>query len=511
MQYWNGAAWVNLACGTPVTINAFNGSVANGLVFTIRVIDQDFFSDFVTISISNLVANYTNPISYSWSPATNLSSSTISNPTCSATTTTTYSLTATANGCSAIDQAVVTVISGAVAGTLSGTQSACVGATTTFTTNGSAGGTWTSSNTAVASVNPTTGLVTGVSAGTSTITYTVLGVSGCPNSTATRVVTVYAYPVINAGSDVTICPSSSTILTGTSNMTDSYVYTLNMSDSYGDGWNGGFLTAYVNGASIGTYAASGYGSSVSINVSAGQTIYFTYNTGSWEDENSYSISLNGTIVYSTGTFPPSGTVYTNNSHPQTATYAWSPGTSLSSTSTLSTTYTATTPTVATYTLTATANGCSSTDQIAITVQDLVPPVITCPSNVTVNSAPTSCGALVQYNAPTVTDDCAPNVLSANLLVNGNGTAGLTSWNITQNGGNGWANSGETALGNGTSFIGSYGWCVKNQVVDLVANGYTTTQLDASPSIIVSEYYKANACCSATDQYFFQAMAITSAI
>lgn len=509
MQYWNGSAWVNLTCGAPVTINAFNGSVANGLVFTIRVIDTDAWADFVTINISNLVANYTNPISYSWSPTTNLSSATVSNPTCSATATTTYTLTATANGCSAIDQAVVTVIPGAVAGTLSGTQSACVGATTTFTSNGSAGGTWTSSNTTVASVNPTTGIVTGVSAGTSTITYTVLGVSGCPNSLATRVVTVYAYPVINAGSDVTICPSSSTILIGTSNMTDSYVYTLNMSDSYGDGWNGGYLTAYVNSASIGTYSASGYGSSVSINVTAGQTIYFTYTTGSWEGENSYSISLNGTTVYSTGTNPPSGTVYTNNSHPQTATYAWSPGTSLSSTSTLSTTYTATTPTVATFTLTATANGCTSTDQVAITVQDLVPPVITCPSNVTVNSAPTSCGALVQYNAPTVTDDCAPNVLSANLLINGNGTAGLTSWNITQNGGNGWANSGETALGNGTSFIGSYAWCVKNQVVDLVANGYTTTQLDASPSIIVSEYYKANSCCSATDQYFFQAELLNS--
>ena len=509
MQYWNGTTWVNLTCGTLVTINAFNGSIANGLVFTIRVIDQDFVGDFVTISISNLVANYTNPISYSWSPATNLSSATVSDPTCSATTTTTYTLTATANGCSASDQAVVTVIPGAVAGTLSGTQSACVGATTTFTSNGATGGTWTSSNTAVASVNPSTGIVTGVSAGTSTITYTVLGVSGCPNSTATRVVTIYALPVISAGSDVTICPSSSTVLTGTSNISDTYVYTLNMFDTWGDGWNGGYLTAFINGASIGTYAATGTGSAATINVSAGQTIYFTYSTGSFENENSYSISLNGATVYSTGTNPPSGTVYTNNSHPQTVTYAWSPGTSLSSTTTLSTTYTATTPTVATYTLTVTANGCASTDQVAITVQDLVPPVITCPNNVTVNSASGICGALVQFNAPTVTDDCAPNVLSANLLVNGNGTAGLTAWNITQNGGNGWANSGETALGNGTSFIGSYAWCVKNQVVDLVANGYTTTQLDASPSIIVSEYYKASACCSATDQYFYQAEILNS--
>ena len=506
-------ATITVNAGQTIYFTYTSASFENEHSYSISLNGSTVYSTGSYPPTGTIYTNNSHPqtVTYSWSPGTGLSSASVLTPTCSASATTNYTLTVSKNGCSATDAAFITVIPGAAAGVLSGTQTTCIGATTTFTTNGAAGGAWTSSNAAVATVNATTGTITGISAGSSTITYTVLGVSGCPDATATRLVSVYVYPTINAGSDVTICPSSSTVLTGTSNMSDSYVYTLNMFDSFGDGWNGGYLTAFVNGASIGTYSATGTGSNATINVAAGQTIYFTYTTGAWETENSYSISLNGSVVYSIGTVHPSGTVYTNNSHPQTVSYAWSPGTSLSSTTTLSTTYTATTPTVATYSLTVTANGCASTDQVAITVQDLVPPVITCPSNVTVNSAPTSCGALVQFNAPVVTDDCAPNVLSSNLLVNGNGTAGLTGWNITQNGGNGWANSGETALGNGTSFIGSYAWCVKNQVVDLVANGYTTTQLDASPSITVSEYYKANSCCSATDQYFYQAEILNASL
>ena len=50
-------------------------------------------------------------VTYSWSPATGLSSSTVSNPTANPTTTTTYTLTATntSNGCTATDQVIVTV------------------------------------------------------------------------------------------------------------------------------------------------------------------------------------------------------------------------------------------------------------------------------------------------------------------------------------------------------------------------------------------------------------------
>ena len=36
-------------------------------------------------------------------------------------------------------------------------------------------------------------------------------------------------------------------------------YVLAMHDSYGDGWNGGTLQVSVNGSTVGTYAAAGFG------------------------------------------------------------------------------------------------------------------------------------------------------------------------------------------------------------------------------------------------------------
>jgi gliding motility-associated-like protein len=65
-----------------------------------------------TISVANCGSTggtSTLPITYSWSPATALSSTTILNPTASPTTTTTYTLTATQGACSAQDQVTVYV------------------------------------------------------------------------------------------------------------------------------------------------------------------------------------------------------------------------------------------------------------------------------------------------------------------------------------------------------------------------------------------------------------------
>src|SRR6185503_10399280 len=41
----------------------------------------------------------------------------------------------------------------------------------------------------------------------------------------------------------------------------------------------------------------------------------------------------------------------------------------------------------------------------VTVTDDQPPTITCPANVTVSNDPNQCGAVVNYPAPTITDNC----------------------------------------------------------------------------------------------------------
>ena len=68
-------------------------------------------------------------------------------------------------------------------------------------------------------------------------------------------------------------------------------HTLELSDTYGDGWNGGSVNLYVGGTLIGNYTlASGYGPNV-INFSAisGQAIQVTYTSGSWAYENYFSV------------------------------------------------------------------------------------------------------------------------------------------------------------------------------------------------------------------------------
>ena len=81
------------------------------------------------------------------------------------------------------------------AGTLSGTQNICIGQNTTFTSNGNTGGAWSSSNTSIATVT-SIGLINGLTAGTATITYTITGTGGCPNSIATRDVVVTGTPAV---------------------------------------------------------------------------------------------------------------------------------------------------------------------------------------------------------------------------------------------------------------------------------------------------------------------------
>jgi hypothetical protein len=86
--------------------------------------------------------------------------------------------------------------------------------------------------------------------------------------------------------------------------------TLNMNDSYGDGWNGGYIEVFFNGSYQGQFSASGYGSTANLTIPAGQTMTVNYVSGSWEGENTYDIVIGGSIVYSDGTYPSTGLVYT---------------------------------------------------------------------------------------------------------------------------------------------------------------------------------------------------------
>lgn len=82
-----------------------------------------------------------------------------------------------------------------------------------------------------------------------------------------------------------------------------------MSDSYGDGWNGGSLSFYQNGVLAGTASlALGSNGTATVNVCSGLTVTYSWNTGSYDSEVSYVIydgggmelynSANGTVNHS---------------------------------------------------------------------------------------------------------------------------------------------------------------------------------------------------------------------
>lgn len=196
---------------------------------------------------------------YSWSPTTGLSSSTIANPTATGSTpgNQVYTLTVTQNGCSSTDQVTRTVYSlpTVSAGTYS---SICVGASPITLAGSPAGGTFSGPGVSGNSFNPAF-----AGTGTKTITYAYTDAHGCSNSATTNIV-VTALPTVNAGTYSAVCINGSSVtLAGTPA-------------------GGTFSGAGVTGNSFNP-AAAGVGA---------QTITYSYNNGSCSNTATTTITVN---------------------------------------------------------------------------------------------------------------------------------------------------------------------------------------------------------------------------
>jgi F-box associated region/PLD-like domain len=89
----------------------------------------------------------------------------------------------------------------------------------------------------------------------------------------------------------------------------------------------------------------------------------------------------------------------------------------------------------------------------------------------------------------------------NLLTNPNGDTGdLSGWIVTSNGGDGWeAHSGDHQdLQEDNGFLTSYHWAIREQTVDLLAQGFSEELLDAQPTILISELFEKVFC---ADKFF----------
>lgn len=222
--------------------------------------------------------------------------------------------------------------------------------------------------------------VTPTSTGTFDYTFSALNNFGCIQDT-TISITVVPGPEADAGPDVVICDEAGQLegsVDGLPPPPPTCDYTLEMMDSFGDGWNGFSVTIVQDGVTVGTYTFNtGTESTATIPLNHGATIQINTNSGTWDSEVSYNLlSPDGDVVFSDGegfVAPQignniwSGTV---NCQPESPNYVyeWSPTTGLSDPSIAN-------PTVlidqnTTYTLTVWVEGspeCAGSDEVEVTI------------------------------------------------------------------------------------------------------------------------------------------------
>lgn len=148
---------------------------------------------------SSTVLSATGASSFSWSPGTNLNSTTGSSVIANPTTTTIYTITGTTAGCSGTSTSTISINSSL---SLSVTDATiCAGASTVITASGATSYTWsTSATTPSISVSPTVNT-----------NYTVTGSAAGCTGTTTAFITVNPNPVI-AVNNPTICSGTSVVL-----------------------------------------------------------------------------------------------------------------------------------------------------------------------------------------------------------------------------------------------------------------------------------------------------------
>ena len=291
-----------------------------------------------------------------------------------------------ASGCASAGPGsnTVTVQQTALVPNTAGANTVCAGSTVNFT-NTMSGGAWTSLNPAVATVNPTTGVISGQAVGTTDIVYSIANPNTwCAASTNTKSITVLQTPVVNAGVDATICTGGSTLLNGSSSFVQTH--TIQLTDTWGDGWNGNSANVLVNGTAVlsNITLASGFGpATFTFGAATGATITVVFNnTGSYPEETRIAV-LNGagtTLVsnYAIGLSGP----WTGTAGPAISS-TWTPALSLSNANINNPM--ASPGSTTTYTMSTTAaNGCTGTDQVLVTVlpTPAPTPVITANGNTT---------------------------------------------------------------------------------------------------------------------------------
>jgi gliding motility-associated-like protein len=137
-------------------------------------------------------------------------------------------------------------------------------------------------------------------AGSYDYTYSVWDDFGCFND-STITITVDDQINVSAGLDTSICNGQPVVLGGSGAGGVGCNYSLDLVDTFGDGWNGNSIDVTINGVNT-NYSPGGSGQTVALNVSHGDIVTLQWNaTGSWQSENEiYLYDGDGNLVYSNG-------------------------------------------------------------------------------------------------------------------------------------------------------------------------------------------------------------------
>lgn len=134
-------------------------------------------------------------------------------------------------------------------------------------------------------------------------TYTVVNSFGC-SFDSTVYVTVDTIPQVDAGLDTSMCDGLTPFGVGPGgSLSAGCDYTLDLVDTFGDGWNGNTITIWVNGVPTNYTVPTGTGSTFTIPVTHGDQIDLQWNaTGSWQSEcEIYFYDADGNLIHSDGT------------------------------------------------------------------------------------------------------------------------------------------------------------------------------------------------------------------
>lgn len=134
-------------------------------------------------------------------------------------------------------------------------------------------------------------------------TFTAMNNFGCEQDT-TITVNVVPGPDTDAGEPLVICQDSLQLSGGIAGIPPpppTCDYTLDMHDTFGDGWSGFTVIVLIDGVQVGTYSITGAEGTATIPVTHGSTIQINTTNGSWLGEISYELlNAAGEIVFSDG-------------------------------------------------------------------------------------------------------------------------------------------------------------------------------------------------------------------